>query len=121
MARIPYEGPDTSATAAARREVELWAEGIERAMAVRRQHPDRYVDVYFSDFATRPMETIRSIYARCGLTLSDGAAAAMQRWLAENPQHKHGEHKYSLEGTGVSEDDIRRRFAAYIELYRLAA
>lgn len=121
MSRTTYEGPDTSLTAAAEREVELWGRGIEMAMAVREQHPQRYVDVYFSDFATRPMETIRQIYERCGLTLSDSAAAAMQRWLVENPQGKHGEHKYSLEGTGITEDDIRRRFAPYIELFGLAA
>lgn len=121
MARVSYEGPQTSLTAAAEREVELWGQGIERAMAVRSRHPERYVDVYFSDFATRPMQTIREIYARCGLTLTDAAAEAMQGWLAENPQHKHGEHKYSLEGTGITEADIRARFALYIELYGLAA
>ena len=121
MARIPYEGAETSRTAAARREVDLWGRGIEMAMDVRRQYPDRYVDVYFSDFASKPMETIERIYAGCGLTLSDTARAAMQRWLAENPQNKHGEHKYSLEGTGITEDDIRRRFAPYIDLYGLAA
>lgn len=121
MARIPYEGPDTSLTAAARREVELWGQGIDMAMAVRRQYPDRYVDVYFSDFAARPMQTIEQIYRGCGLQLSAAAEAAMRRWLAENPQNKHGEHRYSLEGTGITEDDIRRRFASYIELYGLAA
>lgn len=121
MARISYEGPQTSLTAAAEREVELWGRGIEMAMEVRARHSERYVDVYFSDFASRPMDTIRQIYQRCGLQLSDTAAAAMQRWLIENPQGKHGEHKYSLEGTGISEDDIRRRFAPYIELYGLAA
>jgi hypothetical protein len=121
MARTTYEGPDTSLTAAAQREVELWGRGIEMAMAVREAYPQRYVDVYFSDFATRPMEVIRQIYERCGLQLSDSAAAAMQRWLIENPQGKHGEHKYSLEGTGISEDIIRKRFAPYIELYGLAA
>ncbi len=121
MARIPYEGPETSVTAAARREVDLWGRGIEMAMAVRERYPDRYVDVYFSDFVTQPMDTIRGIYTRAGLTLTDTAAQAMQRWLTENPQHKHGEHKYSLEGTGVTEDDIRQRFAPYIDLYRLAA
>lgn len=121
MARTAYEGPDTSLTAAAAREVELWGQGIEMAMDVRRRHPDRYVDVYFSDFASRPMPTIRSIYERCGLELGDDVAAKMQRWLADNPQGKHGEHKYSLEGTGITEDDIRRRFSAYIDLYRLAA
>ncbi|MGH8446338.1 MAG: sulfotransferase family protein [Solimonas sp.] len=121
MARISYEGPQTSLTAAARREVELWGRGIEMAMDVRRRHPDRYVDVYFSDFASQPMDTIRMIYERCGLTLSERVAADMQRWLVENPQGKHGEHKYSLDGTGISEDDIRRRFAPYIDLYGLAA
>jgi hypothetical protein len=121
MARTSYEGPDTSLTAAAAREVELWGRGIEMAMDVRARHPQRYVDVYFADFASRPMDTIRQIYERCGLTLSDAAADAMQRWLHDNPQGKHGEHRYSLEGTGISEDDIRRRFAPYIELYGLAA
>lgn len=121
MARLPYEGPQTSVSAAARREVELWGEGIDRAMAVREHYPDRYVDVYFSDFASRPMATIESIYERSGLALSDEARRRMLAWVAENPQHKHGEHRYSLDGTGVTEDDIRRRFAPYIDHYRLAA
>lgn len=121
MSRIPYEGERASITAAAQREVDIWGQGIDMAMDVRRRHPERYVDVYFSDFASKPMETIRQIYQRCGLTLSDEAASAMQRWLIENPQGKHGEHKYSLDGTGITEDDIRARFADYIALYGLAA
>lgn len=121
MARRSFEGDAASLGAAAEREVGLWGQGIDMAMDFRDAHPGRIVDVHFSRFASEPMATIGEIYERCGLSLDAGTEAAMRRWLEDNPQDKFGTHRYSLEGTGQSEDGIRRRFERYIDTFDLAA
>jgi len=36
----------------------------------------------------------------------------MKRWLADNRQHKHGPHRYSLEEYGLSAEVVRHDFTA---------
>jgi hypothetical protein len=33
--------------------------------------------------------------------------------MAENPQHKHGVHRYSLEEFGLDPDEVRAQFSVY--------
>ena len=48
-------------------------------------------------------------------------AEAMRAHLRENPQHRHGSHRYSLEEYGLSADVVRERLADYIERFGLPA
>ena len=41
----------------------------------------------------------------------------MQRFRADNPPGKHGEHSYQLKDWGLSEGEIRDRFARYVERF----
>jgi hypothetical protein len=41
----------------------------------------------------------------------------MQRFVAENPKNKKGEHRYSLEEFGFDRDTERRRFQFYTDYY----
>ena len=34
-------------------------------------------------------------------------------WLAENPQHKHGVHRYDLAQFGLDPAEVDRQFAGY--------
>jgi hypothetical protein len=43
----------------------------------------------------------------------------MERHLSENPQNKHGAHRYSLEEYGLSAETVRTRLAGYIERFGL--
>jgi len=73
--------------------------------------------VHFEDFCNRPMDVVRSIYAAAGARLSAEAERRMHAWLQENPQGKHGEHKYNLEEYGMTEQDIRDHFPDYMERF----
>ena len=43
----------------------------------------------------------------------------MASWLAENPQAKHGRHRYSLAEFGIDRDAEESRFAAYRSRFRV--
>ena len=98
-------------------EYTLWGEGMRNAMRVRDANEERFHDVYFDDLCERPMDVIRSIYAAAGVHLSTDVETRMHAWLRENPQGKHGEHKYNLDEFGVTEQDIRDHFSDYMDRF----
>lgn len=114
MSRLFFEGPDSPREVAAKREYTLWGEGMRNAMRVRDANESRFHDVHFEDFCSRPMDVVRTIYAAAGATLSEPVEQRMLRWLEENPQGKHGEHKYNLQEFGMTEQDIREHFSEYM-------
>jgi hypothetical protein len=71
------------------------------------------VDLYFQDFITDQVGTVRRAYEHFGLELSDEAANAMQSFLDENPADKHGRHLYSFADTGMDERELRKLFHDY--------
>jgi hypothetical protein len=77
--------------------------------------PQQAVDVQFRDFMADPFVTIRSIYERLGLELTDDAEARMRAFLAENPSEKHGGHQYTFADTGLDAGELRERTRAYQE------
>lgn len=101
------------------RERDLWSWSVERGEAVRRRHPERFIDVDFRAFQREPMREVRRIYERFGLELDAAAEQGMQDWLAANPQHKHGKHAYTPEQYGLTADEIRHHYGAYIERHGL--
>ncbi len=59
------------------------------------------------------ISVVEQIYAHCGLTLSDQRKAALVEHRSNNPQAKHGEHRYSLGEFGLENAAIRAHYAAY--------
>ena len=45
------------------------------------------------------------------------AQDGMAKWAAENPQHRHGVHEYSLERYGLEWSAIEEVFAPYLDRY----
>lgn len=117
MSRQFFEGPDSPRDVAAKREYRLWGEGMRNAMRVREANESSFHDVWFEDFCSRPMDVVRAIYRAAGMTLTEEIAQRMEQWLLENPQGKHGEHKYKLDEFGMTENDIREHFAEYMQRF----
>ena len=91
---------------------------IERVNAFRDAHPHRpVIDVHYTDLVRDPVGTVASIYERTGSELSSEAAAAMASHVEANPRGKFGEHRYDLSDFGLDENEIRDRFASYVERY----
>ena len=77
------------------------------------------MDVRYADLVSDPVGTVRDIYEFHGYEYSSEMEAEMRRWLAENRQHKHGTHKYSLEEFGLEAAAVRRDFSEYCGEYGL--
>lgn len=91
---------------------------IARADAYKAKHgADSILDVQYADNMRDPMGVVRGIYDRFGETLTPGAEAAMQAYLAANQKGKHGKHSYDLAEYGLSKDGVHERFSGYIERY----
>jgi hypothetical protein len=114
---VSFEAQD--ATALGEEMLRLWHEGQVRMMAYRKAHPSlRVYDMRYKDLAANPVEAVRAAYRFHGMEFTDAAAAAIRRWLVENPADKHGRHTYRLEDFNLTESRIRDVYADYIAAYR---
>ncbi|MCP5068714.1 MAG: sulfotransferase [bacterium] len=107
---------DFDKAAVARQELDLWAEGAERAIAFRKtRDPAQFYDLHFADFMADPIEAVKNIYTHFGRELSEPGERALRAWQEDNRQGKHGKHDYPKFDIGVSEQEILDRFAAYMD------
>jgi hypothetical protein len=65
------------------------------------------------------MAVVDGIYRHFGLRLSEQARARMSAYLADNPQHKNGAHRYSLEDFGLDAESVTARFKHYTEQFQV--
>ena len=95
-------------------------EGLDRSVTAR-QHAtvaaDRVVDVTFREFMADPFGTVRGIYDRFGLEFTTDTEARMRAFLVQNPQDKHGGHRYTFAATGLEEGELRERARRYQEYF----
>jgi hypothetical protein len=91
---------------------------VDCAVAVRRgPHADRFLDVHYAELVADPLGRLERVYDWLGDPLTAEARAAMERWVRENPQHKHGKHRYRLEDFGLDREEVGQTFAAYRERF----
>ncbi|MET3961686.1 hypothetical protein ABIE44_001620 [Marmoricola sp. OAE513] len=74
-------------------------------------------DLAFEDAVARPIESISTVYDAIGLDLSAEAEASMRDWLVRRPRET-GRPDYRAETYGLSEGQIKERFAAYEARFR---
>jgi hypothetical protein len=93
---------------------EAMARGTERAMTDRASaDPARFFDVSYRALLADPIGQVRRAREYFGYSYDDALEARMTAWLAANPQHKHGVHRYSLEQFGLDAEAVNERFAPY--------
>ena len=92
---------------------------VERALAVREQHPGAFVDVSYYDLMQDPMSQIERIYAETGLSLSEAARTAMRQTMQRNVKDRHGRHHYTLEQFGLSPELVNAHYAGYREAFAI--
>jgi Sulfotransferase family len=98
--------------------IEMQRAAFEKGMAARdKAGEEQFFDVSYHDVMNDPVGTVRRIYARYDLEMSEAHAAAIRDWIANNPATKHGAHKYSSEQFGLDAQSINRRFAPYVERF----
>lgn len=98
--------------------VDWFSESCRRAEAARAKFAGPSImDVTCPALLADPIRAVRAIYDRFGYPFTPEFEQRMRRWLADNPQHKHGVHRYSLAQFGLDEarvravsDDYRRKY-----------
>jgi hypothetical protein len=105
---------DVDAAAIGAWQLEMWSALVSAGVDQRRAaDPSRFFDIQFPDLVRDPISQARAAYEHFGIGLSEEAQSRMRAWQAQNPQGKHGGHRYSAEQFGLSEAAIRERFADY--------
>jgi hypothetical protein len=100
----------------------LLANGLEREMQVRESAlAEQFYDVNYSTLVQDPIGTVRRLYEYFGYTFNPRMEENLNRWISENPQHKHGIHRYSLEQFGLEPKVVNRRFVNYRQRFNIPA
>lgn len=93
----------------------------DRALATRAawdlSDPGLVTDLSFEDAVADPIGQVAKVYAAIGLDLDATAETAMRDWLERRPREA-GRPDYRAETYGLSEPQIRERFAAYEARFR---
>lgn len=83
------------------------AELSQRAERARRViPPGQLLDVQYAELTADPVQTVHTIYHHFGYGWSEPLAENLAQWLVQNPQHKHGVHRYSLEQFGLTAHQV---------------
>jgi len=100
-----------------REQMEIWANAMSRGIELRKGREHQFHDVYFNDFMFDPMGEVEKIYQHFAQPFSDGARTTLEAWKDENPPGKFGAHEYAKDGFGVTKEQMRERFADYIDAF----
>ncbi len=101
------------------RETAKWAAAVRDAEPIRQAHRGQILDVIHSDFHRAPLRTIEQIYKFAGVELKPEVVAAMEERIDDDPERKHGVHRYDIADFGLSEAEIRERFGDYMVQFDL--
>ncbi len=103
-------------------QLERWWLAVSRAMDFRaRLGDDRFADLAFADLQVNPVSAMEEAYERIGVEFSDTSRAAVSTWATTHEPGSHGQHSYDLAEFGLSADQVRERFAPYLESYDAVA
>lgn len=91
-----------------------------RGLAVRDrigEHDGRFYDLHYRDLMADTVGAIASICEYFDMPFGEESEGAVNRWIADHPQTKHGTHTYTAEQFGLDAEGLHRRFAPYIERF----
>lgn len=95
--------------------VRLFRQGASRYVKLRRDHPDRFVDVCFHGLMKDPLGTAQRIYQAAGVRWDEQVEEALRAFLARREQESDRTHEYPTSQYGFTPDSLREHFAEYID------
>ena len=102
----------------ARHWTQMLEDSINGVNAFRAANPDVVIhDVHYADLARDPIATMSSIYNAFGDELAGQAHDAMTAHVESHPKGRFGHHGYNLAEFGLNGNELRERFAGYIDDY----
>jgi hypothetical protein len=100
----------------------LLSMALDRAMKTRETaNTHRFCDVNYQELIDDPIGIVKNIYRCFGYDMDPHMEIDMKRWLRNNPQHKSGVHRYSLDQFGLDSYRMKQRFAGYMERFKIRA
>jgi hypothetical protein len=86
-----------------------------RALDARAGAPSTtFVDVAYRDLVHDPVQAVGAVYRQLGRELDGDLEVGLRRWVAANPRHKHGPHRYDLARFGLTEQGVEAAFERYL-------
>ena len=102
------------------RVLDFYSESMQRGLELRAGlDPARFVDVDYDALVADSMGAVDRVYAQFDLPMPEETRPAMQEYAEGHPQGKHGRHQYDIADFGLTDEEVRQRFAPYIEQYGL--
>jgi hypothetical protein len=78
---------------------------------------DRFLDVGQPELQDDAVAVAERVYEFAGLEFEDSVRDAMANWSEGNRAGSRGEHRYSSEEFGLTDDEIREVFADYLDRF----
>ncbi|HSS24213.1 MAG TPA: sulfotransferase [Mycobacterium sp.] len=122
IAMITYSARMHRAPVPVEKIAESWIDRLEQMLTalVRDRDsigPDRSIDVRFDDFMVDELGVAERVYALAGEPFTEQARAAIADYLAGHRRGRLGNVETSYEMFALNEDDLRARFAPYVERF----
>lgn len=94
----------------------MWSEGMNRLIAFRDKpgNDERFYDIHFRAMQDDPIAEVRGLYAWLGEEVTPAFEAGMKAFWEENEARERYE-KPDPAVFGLDYDDVRKRFAPYLE------
>ena len=99
-----------------------WIDRIDEMLsACLRDHdklpPERTIDVRFDEFMADDLAMVQRVWDTAGYTPSDESRSAVAEYLSGHTSGRLGSVDYRAADLGLDKDDLRRRFAPYVERF----
>lgn len=101
---------------------QAWADRLERMLNSCVEHRSalpagQAIDVRYDDLIKGELDIVATIYDLAGQPLTEAADSAMRGYLDEHRKGRLGSIEYHPEDLGLDRDDLRRRFARYVDRF----
>ena len=90
-----------------------FATTLRQFTEIRREQPDRFVDVRFADVVADPVAEAERVTAELGLPADRESFTA---YVARDREQRHAKHSYTAEDFGLTAEGLARDFAFYEEV-----
>jgi len=97
-------------------EAKAWVDRLEKMLRTSRQQAallpaSQVMHVDFDEFMKEPKRTIEQVLAFANVELNDVSRKAIEAHLQQHTRDLHGRIDYCFEDIGLSEGELRERFA----------
>ncbi len=97
--------------------INMWSEGMRRALAFREQgnNHERFFDIHFQAMHDDPVAEVRRLYEWLGEPVTDEFSQGIRNWWQENTQNREAAGDRKSHDYGVDLDQVRPLFATYTQ------